>query len=308
MKSLYTAGLALAWGLVASDLSAAPVAPEAKPKTVTPADKIRQALDKVVSVELDAQPFHLALNQLKDQFGVNFVLDRFTIQQMGMDPEQLQVNFKAKDVKLRTAVRSITGQFNLSFAIVGDSVLVTTDEMAMYRQMRQRVNIDLEGTEFATAIRQLARDTATNLIIDARSAKEAKGQVTLQLEDVPLETAVRLMSEMVGLKPVRVGNVMFICSKEAAKDLKTDTDLVPPTPGGPMPGGPMGIPGAPPGLILPGIGIGPGVGPGGLGGTIVVPAVPATPPVAPPAVIEKEKETPKEEIRRPEAPKPSEGR
>src|SRR5262249_57273685 len=160
---------------------------------------------------------------------------------------------------------------------------------------RQRVNVDFDGTEFASAIKQLARDTATNLIIDARSAKEAKGAVTLQLEDVPLETAVRLMSEMVGLKPVRVGNVMFICSKEAAKDLKTDTDLVPPT-GVPMPGGPMGIPGAPPGLILPGIGIGPG---GAVPG-VAVPGLP-TPPIAPPVVIEKEKE----ESRPPEAPKPS---
>jgi hypothetical protein len=65
----------------------------------------------------------------------------------------------------------------------------------------------------------------------------------------------------------------------------------------------MGIPGAPPGLILPGI----GVGPGGAVPGVVVPAVPTT-PVAPPAVIEKEKETPKEESRVPEAPKPSEKR
>src|SRR5260370_9919660 len=135
----------------------------------------------------------------------------------------------------RTAVRSMLGQYNLSFAIVGDSVLVTTDEMAMYRQMRQRVNIDCDSAEFATAIKQLARDTATNLIIDARSAKEAKGVVTLRLEDVPLETAVRLISEMVDLKPVRVGNVTFLCSKAAAADLKTDAAPGPP---GTMPAGP----------------------------------------------------------------------
>src|SRR5712692_6893929 len=206
--SLRAAGLALAWGFTVSSLSAAPVPPDPKAKTVTPTEKIRQALDKVVTINIDAQPFHLALNQLKEDFGVSFVLDRFTLQQMGMDPEQVPVTFKAKDVKLRTALHSVLGQFNLSFAVVGDSVLVTTDEMAMFRQMRQRVNIDYDNAEFARAIKQLARDTATNLIIDARCAKEAKGPVSLQLEDVPLETAVRLMCEMVGLKPVRVGNVM----------------------------------------------------------------------------------------------------
>ncbi len=76
--------------------------------------------------------------------------------------------------------------------------------------------------------------------------------MTLQLEDVPLETAVRLMCEMVGLKPVRVGNVMFICSKAAAADLKTDPDLVPPSPVPGFPGGPP-----PPGINLPGTPIAP---------------------------------------------------
>ena len=292
------AGLALSWALLASSLPAAPVSSEAKPKSVTPAEKIRQALDKIVTVEIDGQPLHLALNQLKEQSGINFVLDRFTIQQLGLDPEQIQVNFKAKDVKLRSAVRSLLGQFNLGIAIVGDSVIVTTDEMAMYRQMRQRVNIDFDSAEFATAIKQLARDTATNLIIDARSMKEAKGAVTLQLEDVPLETAVRLMSEMVGLKPVRVGNVMFICSKASAADLKTDTDLVPPTV---TPGQPGMM--FPPGALPPGFG-GPAA-PGAL-----VPLLPAR--AAPPVVVIDEADgrrgEKKEEPAKPEPPKPPEGR
>ncbi len=147
--------LALACALVASSVSAAPVSAEAKPKTATPAETIRQALDKTVTMDIDAQPLHLALNQLKEQSGITFVLDTFTLQQMGIEPQQIQVNFKAKDVKLRSAVRSILGQSNLSFAIVGDSILVTTDEMAMYRQMRQRVNIDYENAEFARSIKQL---------------------------------------------------------------------------------------------------------------------------------------------------------
>ena len=228
---ILTAGLALAWTLSAAFLTAAPVSPEPKKdKATTPAEKIRTALDKPVTLEIAGQPLNNAFQDLSEKLGVQIVVDTLTLQQMGLDPGSMQVHFKSKDLKARTALRSILGQFNLSFAIVGENVLVTTDEMAMYRQMRQRVNIEFESAEFATAIRQLARDTATNLIIDARSMKEAKGAITLQLEDVPLETAVRLMSEMVGLKPVRVGNVMFICSKAAAADLKTDTDLVPPAP------------------------------------------------------------------------------
>jgi hypothetical protein len=286
---IFVVGLALAFGLTVS-MSAAPVSTDTKSKAVTPAEKAKAALDKVIDFDLDNQPLHLALNQLKEQTGISFVLDRFTIQQMGMDPEQIPITFKSKGIKVRTGLRSIIGQFNLSFAIVGDNVVITTDEMAMYRQMRQRVNVDFEGVEYAVAIKQLSRETATNLIIDPRVAKEAKGTITLQLDDVPLESAVRLMSEMVSLKPVRHGNAMFICSKATAAELRNDPDFVPPVPN---PGGPMG-----PGGFIPGIGIVPGVGIGQIGvmgfGALGGPmAVPALPPAQPQP--EKTTEAPKEE-------------
>ena len=45
--------------------------------------------------------------------------------------------------------------------------------------------------EFARALKQIARETATNLVVDARVSKDAQTPVSLQMEDVPLETAVR---------------------------------------------------------------------------------------------------------------------
>ena len=101
----------------------------------------------------------------------------------------------------------------------------------MYKQMRQRVSLDFEKEELSSALKKLARETATNMLVDTRAAKEAKLEVTLQMDDVPLETAVRLMSEMAGLKPVRVGNVLFITTKPSANELRADPDLV--QPGGP---------------------------------------------------------------------------
>ena len=47
---------------------------------------------------------------------------------------------------------------------------------------------------------------------------------------MPLETAVRLLSEMAGLKPVRVGNALFVTKKEVAAELGADPDLNPPAP------------------------------------------------------------------------------
>ena len=105
--------------------------------------------------------------------------------------------------------------------------------MAAARQMRQRVSVDLNKVGLAEALRKIGRDTATNLIVDARAEKEAKAEVSLQLEDVPLETAVRLLSEMAGLKPVRVGNALFVTKKDLAAAMRNDS-INPPPPQSPV--------------------------------------------------------------------------
>jgi hypothetical protein len=284
MRMVHTAGRKLAAGLalavaLAAVVLAAPVSEDAKNKPVSPADKVRKDLDQTITIEIVEQPLTMAISQLREQTKINFVLDRFTIQQMGIDPEQPIVNLKLKDVKVRTVLKSMLSGHNLSYAIIGETVLVSTDEVAMYRQMRQRVNVDLDKVEFASALKQLARETATNLPLDNRVAKEAKGEVSLQMEDVPLETAVRLMTEMVGLKAVRLGNVLFVTSEANANKLRADPDLQNPQIVGP--GGVM-MPGMMPGM--------PGM-PGGPGGPPI--AVPAPPP--PPPAVEKTTEGDKTE-------------
>jgi type II secretory pathway component GspD/PulD (secretin) len=216
-------GLAvLAWGCGALAVVGAPIAANDKGKPVSTADKLRHDLDQNVTLKIQEQPLGLAVNQIREQTKLNLVLDRFTLQQAGIDPDMVPVTVDLKDVKLRSALRTIFGPYNLSFAIIGDTVLVSTDEVTISRQMRQRVTVDVDGIDLTAAIKQLSRETATNLVIDPRVAKEAQGKVTLQVEDVPLETAVRLMTEMVGLKPVKVGNTLFICSKVTARDLRDD--------------------------------------------------------------------------------------
>lgn len=223
-------------------VGAAPAPAADRERSEGAADKIRKDLNRSLNLDVDQQPLALAIGQLHESTKINFVLDRFSLAQSGIDPDQLAVSLKLKDVKVRSALRSLLTPYNLNFAILGDTVLISTDEVAMLRQVRQRVSLDLEKIELTKALKQLARETGTNLIVDARSAKEAQTPVTLQMEDVPLETAVRLMAEMVNLKPVRVGNTLFVTSKAHANELRNDPDWQPaPMPGnGNMPGGMQG--------------------------------------------------------------------
>jgi hypothetical protein len=249
-------GVALAWPLAAA---AAPAPPGKAAAPASPAEKLRKELDRVLSIDLDQQPLHLAINQLHEQTKVNFVLDRFTLGQVNVDPDT-PVSLRLKDVPLRSTLRTLLTPFNLGFAIVGDTVLISSEDMVTVRQLRQRVNVDLDKVEFARALRQLARETATNLVVDTRVAKEAQQPVTLQVEDTPLETAVRLMAEMAGLKPVRVGNALFVTTKSNAAEMRADPDLAPvPQPANPgaQPGmvdgvvAPAAVPPAPPPAVKP---------------------------------------------------------
>jgi type II secretory pathway component GspD/PulD (secretin) len=202
-------------------LSAGP-APEPEAKPPSAVAKVRKALDEPMTLEVTDQPLSAALNKIRDHTKVNFVVDRFTIQQTGIDPEQTPITVHLKDVKARSCLRAMLTPYNLGYAIIGDTVLISTDDMVMHRQVHQRVNVDLDNVDFADALKQVARDTATSILLDPRVAKDVDGKVTLQLEDVPLETAVRLMAETAGLKPVRVGNVLFVTSKSRAVEMRND--------------------------------------------------------------------------------------
>ena len=180
------AAAVLAWAVAPPFLPAAPVTAE---KTTSPVDKLHTELDKSITLKIERQPLSVAVDMLREKSKINFVLDSLTIQQMlGFTPDQppSPVDVNLKDVKVRAALRAILSPYGLSFACIGDTVVITTEDMAMLRQMRQRVNLDLNKVEFTAALKLLARDTAANLILDSRVEKEAKAPVSIQLEDVPL--------------------------------------------------------------------------------------------------------------------------
>jgi len=260
----------LAFALTLTTAPAAPVpTKDDKKGPETAGEKVRKSFDHVIAnLDIDNQQLALALDQLHEETKINFVLDRTTIAGMGIDIDSVTVKAKLQNVKAKSALRTILNQYGLSYAIIGDSVLITTEDMAIYRQLKQRVSIDLEKVPMDKALKDLARETATNLLVDNRAQKDAQTAVTLQVDDVPLETAVRLIGEAAGLKAVRMGNVVLVTTKTHAVELRAEPELAP------MPRLPNGMDGPPV----------PGVVPG------VVPALP--PPIPPAKPAEKATPTP----------------
>lgn len=241
-------------------------------------DKIRQGLDKTITLNYTGQSMQDVLNLFRDRTGLAITIDPMAFMQVGMPGEIpiAQIDVKAKNEKAGSVLRKLLNGHRLNYVILEDTLLITTEEMAVVRQMRQRVNVDVEEVPFKKAARDLAKNHGINLVIDPLVKQTADMPVSLQLDNTGVETALRLLAEMAHLKAVRMGNVMFITTDEKAKTIRAeeahqiDNPLNPNLPGGippiaidglggrVMPGGVPGIgvpdgpvPAPPPGIDLP---------------------------------------------------------
>ncbi len=235
--------------------------------------KARKALEQKITAKADGKTLHEAIELLKEVAKVDIILDTTTIQMLGMDPNQPVVKFDFKDVKLKDGLRTAFESMNLRCGVTSSGIVVSTDEGLTIRQLRQRVDIDADAKSLTETLKGLADETGANVVIDPRAKKAADEKITLKIDDVPLESAVRLAADMGGLAVVRMSNVLFVTTEARADKLRPDADRpVGPTPGNSVFGGFDNV--------------GPG---GGLPPPAANPAVPPPqdPLVLPPPVVEK---------------------
>src|SRR5947208_8085736 len=92
----------LGWALLPSSSPGAPVAPheDTRPRSEASAEKTRKALEQTISLDFADQRLDQAIAHLREQTKLTFILDRATIQQMGVDPEESLITFKVENGKL----------------------------------------------------------------------------------------------------------------------------------------------------------------------------------------------------------------
>ncbi len=217
--------------LTISHAAAAPVPSDSKPAE-TPVQKARKALEQTITAKSEAKSLHDAIDLLKEVAKVDIVLDTSTIQMLGIDPNQTIISFDFKNVKLKDGLRTAFASMNLRCGITATGIVVSTDEGLTIRQLRHRVNVDADGKTLAETLKSLAEETGANVVIDPRAKKWADEKITLKIEDAPLESAVRLTSDVAGLAVIRMSNVLFVTTEARADKLRPDADR----PLGPTPG------------------------------------------------------------------------
>jgi len=189
----------------------------------TAAEQTNKALDQMVSLDLYQYPLSEAVRLLGEQSGVRLVLDRQGLSQAGLNPDDMIVNTKLS-MTLRSGLRQMLSQYAVDYAIIGDMVLISTEDLAIRRQMRQRVSVRFDRLQLKAALEQLARETATNLVLDCAAMPYGSTPVTLNLDDAPFEVVVKILAYQAGLKQIRVGNVIVMTTKENAAELKEDAE------------------------------------------------------------------------------------
>ena len=213
-------GLLLGWALTHATV----FGQQSAGKTASALEKLRASLDKNITFDYTGQSLTDVLNHFRDKTGVAINIDQAALMQGVPVPDGNvgQVTLKATNEKGSQVLRKLLNAHQLCYTLFEDSVLVTTEDMATMRQMRQRVSVDLEDVPFNKAVRNLAKNHGLNLVIDPKVMKQSEAPVTLQLENAGIETAVRLLAELANLKAVRMGNAMFVTTEDKAKKIREE--------------------------------------------------------------------------------------
>ena len=197
-------------------------------KTVSAIDKLRQGLDKTITVDYAGQTLAEVLKHLQDKTGVPIDLDPMASANMAGDPlvppggAPTLIKIKATNEKASQVLRRFLNVHCLSYVILDHGVFVSHYEDAIARQYLQRVNVAVEDVPFKKAVRDLAKKHGINLMIDPKMMKQADTAVSVELDNVSLETAVRMLAELANLKTARMGNAVFITSEEKAKKMREE--------------------------------------------------------------------------------------
>src|SRR5207248_3269140 len=124
----------------------------------------RDVLNKPITLNHTAKDFPEALAHLRERTGIHFILDPAALRGGPNAPEgnRPPILFKTTDVRLRVALSDVLTQHHLGYAVVGETVLITTDREAGNLRLRQLVQIDVKDAPLKTVLRQLGADTGVN--------------------------------------------------------------------------------------------------------------------------------------------------
>ena len=132
---------------------------------------------------------------------------------------------------LRTILDRIPGESKTTYIIHSDVIEITTQDFKDAEERAPKkplsfplINLEFDKKPLADALQELAETSGISVVLDSRADNASGNPVTTKLRDVPLDTAVRLLADMAGLRPVRMDNVLYVTTRENAKLLQEEQE------------------------------------------------------------------------------------
>ena len=173
--------------------------------------QLRQRLDQPVRLEFGKNgPLTDALRSLSQRFDIPILVDTEAFRNdVGInDIENQTVTLpKVEGAKLRMVLRLMLSQVQADFQL-RDGVLfiLPVTRVTNGQVFLQPVDASFHEAPLNVALQKLSDLTGVSVVLDVlRAAEKAHADVTAELNNVPLLDAVRVLSDMAGLRPVRAG-------------------------------------------------------------------------------------------------------
>jgi hypothetical protein len=86
------------------------------------------------------------------------------------------------------------------------------------------VHVMIDKVPLEEALTELARQTERNIVLDIRVGKAGRTPVSAKMLNAPLDTSLRLLADMAGLKLMQIDNVYYVTNKKNAAELRKELE------------------------------------------------------------------------------------
>ncbi|HLW68608.1 MAG TPA: hypothetical protein VKS79_25035, partial [Gemmataceae bacterium] len=105
-----------------------------------------------------------------------------------------------------------------TFIVRGGFVEILTPAAA--RELTKTpVHVTAKQQTLADVLEDLSEQTGASIVVDLRGEEKAQTLATATLQDVPLETAVRVLANMADLKTIVLDNLILVSTGENAEEM-----------------------------------------------------------------------------------------
>jgi hypothetical protein len=198
------------------------------------ARRLHEKLNKPVSLDkgIDKNtPVKDALEFLSDRYDLTIMIKESAFKADGISENAADTPVglpRMSNVALNTILQLLAEQIKGSFLITPDGIVFTTpqrtrpEDWLTVRSLPPLVTVHFARRGLRGALEELSHMTGVSVVLDRRVHGEPRLNTTLN--NVPLDTAVRLLADMSDLDVVAVDSVLYVTDKPNAEKLQREQE------------------------------------------------------------------------------------